>query len=141
MQISGKTGKLNMILTRYSTKDGPTWGVDGVALPKTMTLAFMLCVPVENTWRVLGNIVKNQRKMDAPDIEGSPVIAPVEEDQEVWAAGVTYLRSKVEREAESTVADVYAKVYEAERPELFFKSIGSRVVGNGGKIRIRRDSA
>ncbi len=130
-----------MILTRYSTKDGPTWGVDGVALPKTMTLAFMLCVPVENTWRVLGNIVKNQRKMDAPDIEGAPVIAPVEEDQEVWAAGVTYLRSKVEREAESTVADVYAKVYEAERPELFFKSIGSRVVGNGGKIRIRRDSA
>jgi 2-dehydro-3-deoxy-D-arabinonate dehydratase len=106
-----------------------------------MTLGFMLCVPVQNTWRVLGNIVRNQRKMEAPDITGAPLMAPVEEDQEVWAAGVTYLRSKVEREAESSVADVYARVYEAERPELFFKSVGSRVVGDGGKIRIRRDSA
>jgi 2-dehydro-3-deoxy-D-arabinonate dehydratase len=106
-----------------------------------MTLGFMLCVPVQNTWRVLGNIVRNQRKMEAPDITGAPLMAPVEEDQEVWAAGVTYLRSKVEREAESSVADVYGRVYEAERPELFFKSVGSRVVGDGGKIRIRRDSA
>ncbi len=130
-----------MTLTRHQTSQGPTWAVDGIALPQGMTLGFMLGVPAENTWRVLGNIVKNQRKMDAPEIAGTPMIAPIEDDQEVWAAGVTYLRSKVEREAESTVADVYGKVYEAERPELFFKSIGARVVGDGGKIRIRGDSA
>jgi 2-dehydro-3-deoxy-D-arabinonate dehydratase len=68
------------------------------------------------------------------------LISPVEPTQEVWASGVTYLRSRVEREAESTVADVYAKVYEAVRPELFFKSTGWRVVGHRGEIRVRRDS-
>jgi len=70
-----------------------------------------------------------------------PTASPVEADQEVWAAGVTYLRSRVEREAESTVADVYAKVYNAPRPEIFFKSVGWRTVGSGAKIRIRRDSS
>jgi 2-dehydro-3-deoxy-D-arabinonate dehydratase len=70
------------------------------------------------------------------------VLAPVEPEQEVWAAGVTYLRSRMEREAESaTAADVYARVYDAERPELFFKAIGRRVVAPGEPIRIRRDSA
>ncbi len=69
------------------------------------------------------------------------LLPPIESTQEVWASGVTYRRSLVEREAESTVADVYARVYEAERPELFFKSTGTRVVGHGGTIRIRKDSA
>ncbi len=73
-------------------------------------------------------------------IGDAPLMAPLEKDHEVWACGVTYLRSKEEREAESSVADVYARVYEADRPELFFKSIGWRVIGPGGKIRIRRDS-
>ena len=59
------------------------------------------------------------------------LLAPIEATQEVWAAGVTYLRSRDAREAESAVKDVYARVYEAERPELFFKAIGWRVVGHG----------
>lgn len=67
-------------------------------------------------------------------------LPPIEQTQEVWASGVTYLRSRVEREAESTVADVYAKVYEAERPEIFFKAVGWRVSGPWDKIRIRKDS-
>ena len=58
----------------------------------------------------------------------------------MWAAGVTYLRSRDAREAESTVRDVYSKVYEAERPELFFKAPGWRVAGHAMPIRIRRDS-
>jgi 2-dehydro-3-deoxy-D-arabinonate dehydratase len=69
-------------------------------------------------------------------------LAPVV-SQEVWAAGVTYLRSKKARMEESQSAgggDFYDRVYEAERPELFFKSAGWRVVGPGGKVRIRRDS-
>jgi 2-dehydro-3-deoxy-D-arabinonate dehydratase len=53
---------------------------------------------------------------------------------------VTYLRSREAREAESSMKDVYTRVYEAERPELFFKSVGWRVVGAGAPIRIRRDS-
>lgn len=58
----------------------------------------------------------------------------------MWASGVTYLRSKEARVEESTVKDVYSKVYEANRPELFFKSPSWRVVGTGERIGIRSDS-
>jgi 2-dehydro-3-deoxy-D-arabinonate dehydratase len=62
--------------------------------------------------------------------------------QEVWASGVTYLRSKVARIEESIGGgDFYDQVYEAERPELFFKATAHRVVGPGKPIRIRGDSA
>lgn len=63
--------------------------------------------------------------------------------QEIWAAGVTYLRSKtarMEESKESGGATFYDKVYEAERPELFFKATASRTVGTGGYVRIRSDS-
>jgi 2-dehydro-3-deoxy-D-arabinonate dehydratase len=68
--------------------------------------------------------------------------APIQ-SQEVWASGVTYLRSKVGRQEESKNAggsDFYARVYEAERPELFFKATPGRVAAPGGKVRIRKDS-
>jgi 2-dehydro-3-deoxy-D-arabinonate dehydratase len=64
-------------------------------------------------------------------------------NQELWACGVTYLRSKIGRQEESKDAgggDFYARVYEAERPEVFFKSTPHRVVGPGGQVRIRKDS-
>src|SRR6266498_3200370 len=68
------------------------------------------------------------------------LLAPVDE-QEVWACGVTYLRSKVARMEESDQGgDFYDQVYEAPRPEIFFKASPSRVVGPGQPIRIRRDS-
>ncbi len=67
-------------------------------------------------------------------------LAPLDSSTEVWAAGVTYLRSREAREAESAVKDVYAMVYEAERPEVFFKATGWRVAGHQMPIRIRRDS-
>jgi 2-dehydro-3-deoxy-D-arabinonate dehydratase len=63
--------------------------------------------------------------------------------QEVWAAGVTYLRSRTARMEESRVAgggSFYDRVYDAARPELFFKATPHRVVGPGGAVRIRRDS-
>ena len=70
------------------------------------------------------------------------VLAPIGR-QEVWASGVTYLRSREARMEEAKDAgagDFYARVYEAERPELFFKATASRVVGPGEKVRIRKDS-
>jgi 2-dehydro-3-deoxy-D-arabinonate dehydratase len=70
------------------------------------------------------------------------ILAPAV-SQEVWAAGVTYWRSREARMEESKVAgggDFYDRVYSAERPELFFKSSGWRVVAHGGKVRIRQDS-
>jgi 2-dehydro-3-deoxy-D-arabinonate dehydratase len=59
---------------------------------------------------------------------------------EVWACGVTYRRSREARQLESDVGDVYERVYEAERPEIFFKATGWRVVGHDRPIRIRQDS-
>jgi 2-dehydro-3-deoxy-D-arabinonate dehydratase len=70
------------------------------------------------------------------------LLAPIG-SQEVWAAGVTYLRSRdarMEESKESGGATFYDKVYEAERPELFFKSMPHRVVGSGQAVFIRRDS-
>lgn len=68
--------------------------------------------------------------------------APIN-SQEVWASGVTYLRSREARMEEAKNAgggDFYARVYEAERPELFFKAPAYRTVGSGDTVRIRRDS-
>jgi 2-dehydro-3-deoxy-D-arabinonate dehydratase len=66
-------------------------------------------------------------------------LAPVDE-QEIWAAGVTYERSRDARMEESTQEDVYARVYDAERPEIFFKSAAWRCVGEYQPIAIRHDS-
>ena len=69
-------------------------------------------------------------------------LPPIEE-QEVWASGVTYFRSRAARMAESESSgggDFYDRVYTAERPELFFKATPHRVVGPGAAVRIRRDS-
>jgi 2-dehydro-3-deoxy-D-arabinonate dehydratase len=68
------------------------------------------------------------------------VLAPVAPDQEVWAAGVTYERSREARVEEATDATPYDLVYVAERPELFFKAPGWRVRGPGEPIAIRADS-
>ena len=80
--------------------------------------------------------------LEGPALPASPtVLAPVDR-QEVWAAGVTYRRSEEARMEESEAsADMYARVYRAERPELFFKAPGWRVVGPGEDIGIRTDSA
>ena len=73
-------------------------------------------------------------------LEDVRLLAPVE-SQEVWAAGVTYLRSKQARMVESDFsADAYDRVYEAARPELFFKSMPEKVVSPGDAVGIRSDA-
>ncbi len=67
-------------------------------------------------------------------------LPPVDGRTEVWASGVTYERSKVARVEESSEKSVYEKVYDAERPELFFKALPWRVVTDGEPIGIRADS-
>jgi 2-dehydro-3-deoxy-D-arabinonate dehydratase len=72
----------------------------------------------------------------------SELLPPIE-NQEVWAAGVTYFRSRSARMEESEShggGDFYDRVYSAQRPELFFKSTASRTVGPNGKVRIRHDA-
>jgi 2-dehydro-3-deoxy-D-arabinonate dehydratase len=70
------------------------------------------------------------------------LLAPME-DQEIWAAGVTYFRSREARMSEAKEAggaDIYRRVYDAERPELFFKATKSRVAAPGAGVHIRSDS-
>ena len=79
---------------------------------------------------------------DLSEIIKTDLLAPIDK-QEIWASGVTYLRSREARMEESKGAgggDFYARVYDAERPELFFKAPAYRTVGSGDKVRIRKDS-
>jgi 2-dehydro-3-deoxy-D-arabinonate dehydratase len=87
-------------------------------------------------------------RCDSPEVtvlneqSAEQVLAPIV-NQEVWAAGVTYYRSRTARMEESQQAgggDFYDRVYSAERPELFFKSTAHRVAGPGDLVRIRKDS-
>ena len=68
------------------------------------------------------------------------LVAPVAADTEVWGAGVTYQRSRDARKEESGIPDVYQLVYEADRPELFFKATARRTVGHLGLVGIREDA-
>jgi 2-dehydro-3-deoxy-D-arabinonate dehydratase len=76
-----------------------------------------------------------------PVVPGAVLLPPADDRTEVWAAGVTYYRSREGRMAESASAGVYDLVYDSERPELFFKCAAWRAVTNGEPIGIRSDSA
>jgi 2-dehydro-3-deoxy-D-arabinonate dehydratase len=107
----------------------------------------------EKSWDLFTNrsnlfdkVQKEIKSLQAdPSLESiiqSDLLAPIG-NQEVWASGVTYLRSREARMEEAKNAgggDFYARVYEAERPELFFKAPSFRTVGSGDAVRIRKDS-
>jgi 2-dehydro-3-deoxy-D-arabinonate dehydratase len=123
-----------MYLTRHETPGGARWALDGKWIPSELTLALLLQLPRAELTQAL-------RALPPGEPAAGKLLTPVEPAHEVWACGVTYLRSRDAREAESAVKDVYTKVYEATRPELFMKAIGWRVVGHGESIRVRADSA
>jgi 2-dehydro-3-deoxy-D-arabinonate dehydratase len=77
----------------------------------------------------------------SPETEAVRLLAPVDGLTEVWAAGVTYRRSREARMEESAVSDVYDRVYDADRPELFFKAPAWRTCGDGDLVGVRADSA
>ncbi|MDB6148859.1 MAG: Fumarylacetoacetate hydrolase [Chthoniobacter sp.] len=86
--------------------------------------------------------LQDQLARAEPVLRPTELLAPLQ-SQEVWAAGVTYLRSRDARIEESQVAgggSFYDRVYDAERPEIFFKATPHRVVAPGGSMRLRRDS-
>jgi 2-dehydro-3-deoxy-D-arabinonate dehydratase len=81
---------------------------------------------------------KSTKRFALADVQ---ILPPIDR-QEVWAAGVTYKRSKAARMEESkSAASCYDRVYESPRPELFFKATGHRTAGPGQPLRIRGDSA
>src|ERR1700737_3939036 len=91
---------------------------------------------------LLDRLTQATSKQQATSFDPGTILPPIE-TQEVWAAGVTYYRSRSARIEESKDAgggDFYDRVYSAERPELFFKAAGCRVVGPGQPVRIRSDA-
>jgi 2-dehydro-3-deoxy-D-arabinonate dehydratase len=117
-------------LARGETGAGPAELLDA-----GLTVAGLLSGSADDLGNVLGK---------APGLERVPaaarIIAPVD-TQEIWAAGVTYERSRSARVEESQQGSVYDQVYVADRPELFFKAPAWRVRGPGETVGIRADSA
>lgn len=113
-------------------------GESFVDLPPTLTLDALFAAADPHAF--LADALKLAKPIAAP--APGDLVAPISR-QEIWAAGVTYLRSMTARMEESKVAgggNFYDRVYAADRPELFFKATAHRTVGPGGQVRIRGDS-
>jgi 2-dehydro-3-deoxy-D-arabinonate dehydratase len=122
-----------MILTRHHYGDAVRWALDGRFLSPAFSFKRLCGMRAAEAASWLASLATGE------DAAGLP-LPPIEAGQEVWACGVTYLRSRDAREAETHIKNVYDMVYEARRPELFFKAIGWRVKGTQSAIRIRGDS-
>jgi 2-dehydro-3-deoxy-D-arabinonate dehydratase len=107
----------------------------GPTTPTTLNAALQM--PLADLQAAIKNVLDNTRS--PLHVQQISLLAPID-TQEVWACGVTYSRSRDARMEESTQKDVYDLVYEAERPELFFKATADRVSGPDGSVGIRGDS-
>lgn len=97
----------------------------------------------DNLLRKIEDLIGSQSPIDNGEKMVEEELLPPIFSQEIWASGVTYYNSKLGRQEESKEAgggDFYARVYVADRPELFFKSNRHRCVGSGDEVRIRKDS-
>jgi len=99
-------------------------------------------VNTNNLYTYLQSLIFTANPINQAAFSQLTILPPIQH-QEIWAAGVTYLRSREARMEESKIsggADFYAKVYDAQRPELFFKSTAARCVGTNANVNIRKDA-
>jgi 2-dehydro-3-deoxy-D-arabinonate dehydratase len=125
----------------YKTKRGAVILHEGNAYH--YTLPWDSLINHNNLHQLLVGEIKKLKKDDRAKVLIEKELLPPIGSQEVWAAGVTYYRSKEARMDESKIsggATFYDKVYDADRPELFFKSSPHRVVGHNDFVNIRKDS-
>jgi 2-dehydro-3-deoxy-D-arabinonate dehydratase len=128
------------MIVRYRTP-GATIGVGLLDGDQVIELGADVASLLRMTLLELRTMVDLARSGPARPLSEVEILAPVDGRTEVWAAGVTYLTSQSARIEESeTSASVYEQIYDADRPELFFKSVAWRVIGPGGVIRARADS-
>lgn len=126
-----------MHIVRFLTPEGP----EGVGLMDSDDKIRRL--PFTSIAQVYESSVQELRQaLTQPGdlVDNAELLPPIPPLTEVWASGVTYLKSRDARVEESGHEDVYSLVYDAERPELFFKSAGWRVTTDGGLIGVRQDS-
>ncbi|HVX08545.1 fumarylacetoacetate hydrolase family protein [Humibacter sp.] len=137
--MNDTTHRPSLALARVRSGDDVLWTVragDAYA-PLGITLSELLALPREEA---RATVERAGGKAATASIRVDAVLAPVDPAQEVWAAGVTYLRSRDGRIEEATDGSPYDRVYVAERPELFFKATGRRVVAHGEPVGGRADS-
>jgi 2-dehydro-3-deoxy-D-arabinonate dehydratase len=143
LRWGGKPGTIRIVhIFRYRDHDSSVVGV-GVAagehlyrLDGVPALAALWSLPLDG----LRDRLESGRGAEL-DPGAVTILAPVDGRTEVWACGVTYEISRAARQEESEhAADVYQRVYDADRPELFFKSAAWRVAGPGQPIAVRADS-
>lgn len=123
-------------IVRLAHTAGPVWAVerDGALCELPRPLGELLALPADEARAVV------EGATTPLDVDADPsLLAPVDE-QEVWASGVTYEQSRDGRMLEAVDASPYDRVYDAERPELFFKATAWRVVPDGEPVGIRSDS-
>jgi 2-dehydro-3-deoxy-D-arabinonate dehydratase len=117
----------------WAVRSGDVYSPLGLSLSELLALPHDAARAAVERGAQAASTASNGTRVDA-------VLAPVDPGQEVWAAGVTYLRSRDGRIEEATDGDPYDRVYVAGRPELFFKATGRRVVAAGDAVGVRADS-
>lgn len=142
------------MVARYSRKLSRrlVWIAMKFSVLRTSNQQYQLAVTIDGTHRAIKELPTLTEAMHltltelkstvtgVSDEVSGKLVAPISPEIELWGAGVTYLRSRDARKEESGVPDVYQRVYEADRPELFFKSTAIRARGTGAAIGIRYDS-
>jgi 2-dehydro-3-deoxy-D-arabinonate dehydratase len=126
------------VIRLYATGSGATFERDGAFSSVPDLAAIDRIFRADDPYGEAKHLFDRGSPTQAPEASRPPLLS-----QEIWAAGVTYYRSRTARMEESKDAgggSFYDRVYEADRPELFFKATPHRVVGPGGAVRIRADS-
>jgi 2-dehydro-3-deoxy-D-arabinonate dehydratase len=133
MKLCRFKNKSGQVCIGWVTNDSTVLDLTPVGITQLQSL-----LEIENPAAEVDRIAK--QKLPPVPLAEIQLCVPVER-QEVWAAGVTYLRSKMARMEESNFsATAYDRVYVAERPELFFKSLAEKAVATGEPVGIRRDA-
>ena len=131
-----------MSMRLYNTTSGIYLEKKGLFY-KTDTIQWDELVNTNNLYTYLQSLIFSANPINQEAFNQLTILPPIQQ-QEIWAAGVTYLRSREARMEESKIsggADFYAKVYDAQRPELFFKSTAARCVGTNATVNIRKDAS
>lgn len=137
MTVTGASADVELV--RVGVGHATWWVRDGAGLhPMADGTSLGSLLSLRATAR--DDLIEDARQAPPMATTGS-VVAPVDADTEIWAAGVTYETSREARVKESAEPTIYERVYEATRPELFFKAVGWRTVGPGEPIGVRVDSA
>jgi 2-dehydro-3-deoxy-D-arabinonate dehydratase len=131
-----------MLIVRYLNELGePTVGIEVEGHIRPLANAGTIGELLQGTMAEIRMTCDESAKLQGQARTDVRLLPPVDARMEVWAAGVTYRRSREARVQESEgAADFYQLVYEANRPELFFKSAAWRVTGDDEHVSIRRDS-